>query len=1530
MTGESVENRNTIENLSAKEPVYDRLTGLPAMNYFLELADEGFKIMVEKAITPAMLAFNLNGLKMFNQKYGIDEGSKLLVAFADILKKYFTQNCCSRFGEDHFYVFSDSANVELKLYQIFDELREYNNRQSLPVRVGIYKYDGFSDFVRAGLACDRARTACDIDRKTYESKYTYFTSQMEKAARERDYIVNNIDNAIEKGYIKTYYQPKIRTMTGNLCGAEALARWDDPEYGFLSPASFIPILEDSNLTYKLDICILEQLVQDMKVYKEEGYELVPVSVNLSRTDFLMTDPLQLLNKIVEQSGIDRTFFRIEITESTVMDDPVLMKNYIDKFQKDGFTVIMDDFGSEYSSLAMLREFHFDALKIDMEFMKNFNERSRKILKSIVTMAKDLGMMIVAEGVDNDEQFNFLEEIGCEIIQGYYFGKPMPLNDLLHNIRGKNYLPEDPVDRKFYDDIGRENLISDAATTLHFFDGTRFTSYYTNQEFERMIAVHGFTLSNIVDKTANQTGKETVRNYRKVVKAAMESGDTETLFFSLNGYDYRIDVKLIAQCSKGYMFRIQVYENSFEKAIQRTIVVQNGEYSVQVQDKEASIWNSFINNVKFKIYWKDEHSHFLGASKAFLEYYGFESLSEIVGRTTEELGINAYSEGDNYDEYWVLRGEVLSNSPGTTLVRGIARNISETKFPIKKGNRIVGLIGFFVDLNEDVKESENGQGILLSKNDNKHAIVESALLSYEDMMKISANMPVGIAVFRAIFNKTGDKVIDSTIVYTNNYYCEVAKMERKNLIGNQMSDVFPDMSEKWLSGATEVLIKGKDVYDVDYNKYSGHWVTYVLSRTLVPDCFIKVNLYTDIEHQEKEELKQIVSDDDFVMRIVRMLNMNVDYSQLMNHILREINYKIPCDRLYIVEYCNNKLDQVYEWKKEGVPSVEETFDEEESDAFNSMLKMLDNESTINVPDVEILKYRNIVLYDALSKDGIERLIEVPLYISGKLVGYIGVDNYESSTSVNVKKILESISFFIAIRVSNHMISREKQDESEEKNIAKKNLAAEDASIQIAKVLNGNEPYKQLMNHVISEIGNVIHADRVFIFEIEKRNAICSFEWCAEGISPIFKNFNSFSLEIVQKTWEKMYFYDNCVATDTIEIFKNDYYRVYEALSKKAIHNLILAPLYNRGKMIGYIAACNFRSDESINAQLMLGTVSYFVGFKLVEHSSVVTAEKTMSELQKTEVNLRKGEAELAKSNLIVEEQVQIMHSLSTTFFSMHLFDMQNDVIEEYACNSILRPFMDAHVGVRDTVKSVMQNVVETEYIDEMLKFIDFSTLKERLREKKSITHEAVGIHIGWFVATMTLIEQDEVGEPTKILFTTQCIDEQKKTEQNLKTKAMTDELTGLNNRRAYEEDLKIYHTKPYENNFVFISLDVNRLKYVNDNIGHAAGDELLKGASECMIKSFGIKGKVYRIGGDEFAAIIYADPLEMKVLEDRFSNYIKAWNGHLVHELSISYGYVSFDDIQGMPIEEVTKFADKRMYDDKARFYIESGLERRRR
>ena len=411
--------------IAAYETQYDTLTSLPTMSYFLEMIEAPEHPIHKSGKTPVMISFNLNGMKGYNTRFGLQEGNELLIAFADILKKVYGKDSCSRFGEDRFYVVTTNTAVEENVNRVFDMMAQCNNGTSLKVRAGIYVDDSDNPSF-ASLAADRARTACDHNRD-YASHFTYFDEKMKKSLEIRDFVIFNIDNAMALGHIHAYYQPKISTATGKLVGFEVLARWIDPVLGFISPADFIPVLEEFGLTYKLDMFIVEELARDYKRTFNMGFKEIPISFNLSRMDFIVGNPREEIKKLLEEHKISMKYFQVEITESCVMTDPKKMKQEIELFRSSGFEVLMDDFGSGYSSLGTLREFEFDEIKIDMSFMRNFGEKSKAIISSIVAMAKELGVRTLCEGVETQEQVDFLKEIGCECIQGWFYGKAEPLN-----------------------------------------------------------------------------------------------------------------------------------------------------------------------------------------------------------------------------------------------------------------------------------------------------------------------------------------------------------------------------------------------------------------------------------------------------------------------------------------------------------------------------------------------------------------------------------------------------------------------------------------------------------------------------------------------------------------------------------------------------------------------------------------------------------------------------------------------------------------------------------------------------------------------------------------------------------------------------------------------------------------------------------------------------------------------------------------------------------------------------------------------
>ncbi|MBR3019291.1 MAG: EAL domain-containing protein, partial [Clostridia bacterium] len=441
----------------------DDLTGLPNMRCFFRLAMGEKQRLLSSGKRPAMLYFNLIGLKHFNRRYGFSEGDQLLREIAEILRRHYGEQRVSRYGGDHFAAVTDEENLEEELKNVIQECENANGGRSVHIRVGVY-YHRMGDTDVSG-ACDRAKYACDRLRGTYESCYSIFDEDMLRSVLNDRYILDHLEQALEEHWIKVYYQPIVRAANGRVCDEEALSRWIDPQKGMIPPNEFIPVLEAARLIYKLDLYVLDQVLIKMREQKEAGFHLVPQSLNLSRADFDVCDIVDEVCRRVDAAGIPREKLTIELTESMVGRDFDFMKEQIARFQKLGFKVWMDDFGSGYSALDVLQDIHFDLIKFDMRFMQRFGEgdESKIILTELIKMAIGLGIDTVAEGVETKEQVDFLREIGCTKLQGFYYCKAIPMEEIVErNRKGIQIGFENQAETGYYTAIGRINLYDLAA------------------------------------------------------------------------------------------------------------------------------------------------------------------------------------------------------------------------------------------------------------------------------------------------------------------------------------------------------------------------------------------------------------------------------------------------------------------------------------------------------------------------------------------------------------------------------------------------------------------------------------------------------------------------------------------------------------------------------------------------------------------------------------------------------------------------------------------------------------------------------------------------------------------------------------------------------------------------------------------------------------------------------------------------------------------------------------------------------------
>ena len=436
-----VQKDESLERINAylkEKSMRDDLTGIPNMHYFRNKAI-GFLMKPQEEISKLVFLFlDIENFKSYNERYGFPMGNEFLKKVAEAIRSVFEFALIARFSDDHFVILTERYEIEERLDKVRDIMCRDEHEVQMGLKVGAYTPAGGD--VPPSIACDYARFACNSIKKKYGQNFCEYTEEMDRAFYRKQYVINNVDKAVKNGWIKVFYQPVVFTKDRRLCGVEALARWDDPEYGLISPGDFVPVLEEYRQIHKLDLCILKTVCSDISKAQRAGEYFVPVSINFSRLDFELVDVVSVVEDCLQEYNVSKSQIHVEITESALNENDVQLVNAIGSLRREGYALWLDDFGSGYSGLNVLKDFQFDMMKIDMQFLRNFsdNDKVRPILKSIVNLAKDIGMQTLTEGVESEDAFEYLRSIGCERVQGYLFGKPMPKERLLEGITSGSY------------------------------------------------------------------------------------------------------------------------------------------------------------------------------------------------------------------------------------------------------------------------------------------------------------------------------------------------------------------------------------------------------------------------------------------------------------------------------------------------------------------------------------------------------------------------------------------------------------------------------------------------------------------------------------------------------------------------------------------------------------------------------------------------------------------------------------------------------------------------------------------------------------------------------------------------------------------------------------------------------------------------------------------------------------------------------------------------------------------------------------
>ena len=404
---------------------FDELTKLPSLDKFDELLKK--EVKASRNSNYALLMLNIKGMRIVNEIFGQEELDRLIMFVADSIKKCICNNIVARMQNNQFvicYGYEEDKDITELIHNIALEMEKYSGKFRPFPLYGICKIEDKKE-TPADIR-SHAHMALECVHDNMLSNYEFYSDEIKTTVIREKKLENEMLYALEEEQFVVYFQPKYDIETGETIGAEALVRWLHPVEGLIAPNAFVPLFEKDGLIIKLDEYVWEHTCMKMREWLDKGYDVKPISVNVSRVNIFDEGLKQKIIDITSEYNIPHELLELEITESAFLENADELYSAMEYFREQGFTVSMDDFGSGYSSLNMLKDGNVDNVKIDRAFLNETvtTDNGKAVIKSAVSIVRELNMDVIAEGVENEEQAKFLLGIGCNKAQGFFYSRPV--------------------------------------------------------------------------------------------------------------------------------------------------------------------------------------------------------------------------------------------------------------------------------------------------------------------------------------------------------------------------------------------------------------------------------------------------------------------------------------------------------------------------------------------------------------------------------------------------------------------------------------------------------------------------------------------------------------------------------------------------------------------------------------------------------------------------------------------------------------------------------------------------------------------------------------------------------------------------------------------------------------------------------------------------------------------------------------------------------------------------------------------------